>query len=59
MELGAKAIKQKMQLNFSRNVGQTEQHLLCNLIYASTISDYSNGTVHLYVVQTSAYRGQY
>jgi hypothetical protein len=51
MVLGAKAIKQKMQLNFSRNVGQKE-HLLCHLIYSSTISDCSNATAHLYEVQT-------
>jgi hypothetical protein len=58
MELGAKSIKQIMQLDFSRNVGQKE-HLLCHLIYSSTISDYSNGTAHLCVIQTSAYRGKY
>jgi hypothetical protein len=34
MVLGAKAVALNTQQNFSRNVGETEQHLLCHLLYA-------------------------
>jgi hypothetical protein len=38
MELGTKAVEYSGQQNFSRNVGGTEQHLLCLLLYAGTFA---------------------
>jgi hypothetical protein len=37
MAFGAKVVFENMQLNFSRNVGETEQYLLRHLHYARSL----------------------
>ncbi len=42
MVQGANALAKNMQYNFSRNVGETEQHLMGHLLYAGTLMHFAN-----------------
>jgi hypothetical protein len=46
MALCAKVVALNMQYNFSRDAGETEQHLLRHLLYAGIILHCANGTPH-------------
>jgi len=39
---GTKALTENMQLNISRNFGETEQYLLCNLLYTGSFAHCAN-----------------
>jgi len=47
MALGAKAVAKNIDKKFSRNVVETEQHLLRHLLYDVALAHCTNGLVKL------------
>jgi hypothetical protein len=45
--LGTKVVAFNMHSNFSRSAGETEQHLLCHLLYAGAFAHCANWLVKL------------